>query len=614
MSEKVSGSSSASRMWSITWPTVQNGGTATKSVCMRRPAVSSGYSRLRSTATRSPVGMRARISWRAAGSRLSSRYAASSVSSSATARATRSLGSAGNTWSRTLESSSDSASARKSEPSVSIRDTRCSGSTCSIRSARSGASRPFTRARTRAWSEAASASATGRTSSVTGCAPRPGCGSSTASSCMMAGSLAERFVPRPLNAREPHSTARSRRPSPQTAAPEITSGKRGRSEPRHPAMSVAQKHSVARRRYGLGGERLACPRSACKVRSGAHVRGKPEGEMQSIRAWGLALAVAAGASWPVTAQEACVPTLAAGKALGVSRVVEIDTSSGPLFGAPYKEASFLADGEVVLTFDDGPLRAYTMPVLDALAAHCARATFFLVGRMAVADPETVKEYARRGHTVGTHTWSHQNLKALTPLKARAEIELGFSAVQHAMGQPLAPFFRFPFLSDPKSMIIHLQERQVGIFSIDVDSKDYRTRDPGSVHRKVMADLGRTKKGIVLFHDIQPSTARALPSLLADLQANGHRIVHIKPKAQATTIAEFDSQAQAALDKRRATVADQPLAKRALTWPAAAGSPPTVPVVAKMPSPARPPRVLPAVPAKQGENWRSNFLMNGQSSP
>src|SRR5688572_30295614 len=184
--------------------------------------------------------------------------------------------------------------------------------------------------------------------------------------------------------------------------------------------------------------------------------------MQSIKVWSLVLAVAAGAAESAAAQDACRPTVPAGAALGVSRVVEIDTRTGPLFGAPYRELSFLADGEVVLTFDDGPLRAYTMPVLEALAAHCARATFFLVGRMAVADPETVKEYARRGHTVGTHTWSHANLQAPTPLKARAEIELGFSAVQQAMGKPLAPFFRFPFLRDTKSMIFHLQERQIGI--------------------------------------------------------------------------------------------------------------------------------------------------------
>ena len=344
--------------------------------------------------------------------------------------------------------------------------------------------------------------------------------------------------------------------------------------------------------------------------------------MQSIRVWALVLAVVTSASAPamtqqVGAQEACTPTVPAANALGVSRVAEIDTSSGPLFGAPYREPSFLADGEVVLTFDDGPLRAYTVPVLDALAAHCVKATFFLVGRMAVADPEMVKEYARRGHTVGTHTWSHANLQALTPLKARAEIELGFSAVQQAMGKPLAPFFRFPFLRDPKSMIMHLQGRQIGIFSIDVDAKDFRTRDPGTVHRKVMADLARTKKGIVLFHDIQSSTARALPGLLAELKAKGYRIVHMQPKAPATTVAEFDTQAQQELDKRRVVVADQPLAKRSLTWPLAAASrPPIEPVAVKTSGTARPvqPGPRPVAAPKQGQDWAANFLVSRPANP
>ena len=180
-----------------------------------------------------------------------------------------------------------------------------------------------------------------------------------------------------------------------------------------------------------------------------------------------------GAFASALAQEACTP---GADALGVSRVAEIDTSAGPRFGFQYKEQDILADGEVVLTFDDGPLRAYTKPVLEALQAHCTKATFFLVGRMAVADPEMVREYARLGHTIGIHTWSHQNLHSITPLKARTEIELGFSAVQHALGKPVAPFFRFPYLADSKSMTMHLQGRHVAIFSIDVDSKDYRTRE------------------------------------------------------------------------------------------------------------------------------------------
>jgi len=260
------------------------------------------------------------------------------------------------------------------------------------------------------------------------------------------------------------------------------------------------------------------------------------------------------------------PCVLGADALGVARTIEIDTIAGPRFGAPFKDQDILADGEVVLTFDDGPLRAYSQRVLEALQAHCAKATFFVVGRMAVSDPEMVREYARFGHTVGIHTWSHQNLHRLTPLRARTEIELGFSAVQQALGKPVAPFFRFPYLADTRSMMVHLQERHIAIFSIDVDSKDYRTRNAEAVHRKVMSDLARVKKGIILFHDIQPSTAKALPGLLADLKAKGYRIVHLQPKADATTMAEFDAMAQQQLERRQAKVASEPLARRAFTWP------------------------------------------------
>jgi peptidoglycan-N-acetylglucosamine deacetylase len=306
-------------------------------------------------------------------------------------------------------------------------------------------------------------------------------------------------------------------------------------------------------------------------------------------------AVLLGVAWagtqPAAAQTACANP----RALGVSRTVEIDTTTGPKFGFQYKEEDFLLEGEVVLTFDDGPLRAYTKPVLEALDAECTKATFFSVGRMALADPEMVREYARRGHTVGTHTYSHANLSALTPLKARAEIELGFSAVQQAMGKPVAPFFRFPYLRDTKSLPDYLRGRQIAAFSIDADSKDYLTRDPGTVHRRVMAELARARKGIILFHDIQPSTARALPGLLAELKAKGYRVVHIVPKAQAQTVAEFDTQAQQMLAKRTATAAAQPLARRTPTWPKSGL--PTEPAVVQAPA-APPPVPVQVPPARQ----------------
>jgi peptidoglycan/xylan/chitin deacetylase (PgdA/CDA1 family) len=252
---------------------------------------------------------------------------------------------------------------------------------------------------------------------------------------------------------------------------------------------------------------------------------------------------------------------------------------------------------VILTFDDGPLRAYTRPILEALAQHCSKATFFVVGRMAVADPDMVQEYARQGHTVGTHTWSHANLQALSPARARAEIELGFSAVRAAMGRPIAPFFRFPYLRDSKPTMDYVAGRQLAAFSIDVDSKDYRTRDASAVHRKVMSDLARQKKGIILFHDIHYSTARALPGLLTELKAKGYRVVHLQSKGEAATVAEFDKDALQELARRRAILTAEPLARRSLTWPLAKAFP-SQPAAAEVPDlrPV-PPSVAPAA------NWR-----------
>ncbi len=269
-------------------------------------------------------------------------------------------------------------------------------------------------------------------------------------------------------------------------------------------------------------------------------------------------------------------------AIGLSRIVEIDTTGGPRFGhSQYKDVDFLQDGEVVLTFDDGPIRRYTKPILDTLDAHCTRATFFSVGRMAIADPETLKETARRGHTVASHTWSHAKLSTLTPAKAKAEIEMGNSAVTRAMGSPIAPFFRFPYLRDSKAALEHLKTRNMSTFSIEVDSQDFRTRNPGQVLRNVMSQLKTVKKGIILFHDIQPATAGALSSILDSLKAGGFKVVHLVSKQGNTTLPDYDAIVDREIAKKRLALAAQPLADRAVTWPNSGAAPePAQPLAGK----------------------------------
>jgi len=254
--------------------------------------------------------------------------------------------------------------------------------------------------------------------------------------------------------------------------------------------------------------------------------------------------------------------------LGVSRVVEIDTATGPRFGDQYPkvEPKFLEDHEVVLTFDDGPLRRYTLPILDALDEQCTKATFFSVGRMAVADPATLQEVIRRGHTVGSHTWSHRNLAGLSGDALSREVELGFSAVTAAAGTPIAPFFRFPYLAYNKAGLAHMESRGVGVFGIHVDSKDYRTRNPATVLRNVLAQLEHEKKGILLFHDIHSQTAGAIPSLLAELKARGYKVVQIVPKQHLTTLPQYDAIAEKAIKSKAIAAATNPMATRAATWP------------------------------------------------
>jgi peptidoglycan/xylan/chitin deacetylase (PgdA/CDA1 family) len=236
--------------------------------------------------------------------------------------------------------------------------------------------------------------------------------------------------------------------------------------------------------------------------------------------------------------------------LGVSRVVEVDTESGPSFGGSHLD--FLKDHEVVLTFDDGPMRHHTGQVLAALAEQCTKATFFMVGRMAAANPEMVKEVAAAGHTVATHTWSHLNQRALSMVRGVREIELGVSAVSRALGRPAAPFFRYPYLSDNRRIANYVKSRNMATWWVDIDSKDYTTRNSKRAHDRIMAQLAARKKGIILMHDIQPSTVNGIRVLLEDLHAKGFKVVHIVPKAAVTTIAAYDEDVEKMSSKKVAT--------------------------------------------------------------
>jgi peptidoglycan/xylan/chitin deacetylase (PgdA/CDA1 family) len=247
-------------------------------------------------------------------------------------------------------------------------------------------------------------------------------------------------------------------------------------------------------------------------------------------------------------------------ALGIGRVVEIDTTGGPGFGFEhFKQLDFLKDKEVVLTFDDGPWPVNTPAVLKALADECTTGIFFSIGKHATYYPEILKQVAAAGHTIGSHTWSHATLtnKKLTEDQRKEEIEKGFSAVKWALGGTSpAPFFRFPALQHPPEMVTYLGTRNIAMFSCDLDSFDFKARNAQQVIDVTFKKLDKLGKGIILMHDFHKHTAEALPALLRKLKEGGYKVVQMKPKAPVQTIASYDE--EILKDTKLPTVSSRPV--------------------------------------------------------
>jgi peptidoglycan/xylan/chitin deacetylase (PgdA/CDA1 family) len=194
----------------------------------------------------------------------------------------------------------------------------------------------------------------------------------------------------------------------------------------------------------------------------------------------------------------------------------------------------LARGEVVLTFDDGPIPGKTKTILNALDTHDVKATFLMVGQMANAYPDLVREVAARGHTIGTHTQNHPNLASMSFDRAVGQIDQGRRSVASALGPSrarAAPFFRFPYLASTAALRRHLAMQGIVVIDASVDSKDYFVSSPDQVRSRTLAALEARGSGIVLLHDIHSRTASMLPQFLDDLHARGFKVVHLVPRSR-----------------------------------------------------------------------------------
>jgi peptidoglycan/xylan/chitin deacetylase (PgdA/CDA1 family) len=158
---------------------------------------------------------------------------------------------------------------------------------------------------------------------------------------------------------------------------------------------------------------------------------------------------------------------------------------------------------VALTFDDGPDAVSTPKLLDLLARHRATATFFVTGKKAVAHPGIIAEILSRGHTIGNHTYHHDNF---IMLKSSGALKREIEATQRVLAAfgiiPLV--FRPPVgVTSPRLPAV-LRETGMVVVNFSRRARDRGNREVKGISRRILCGLGAGD--IIMLHDTRPHAA------------------------------------------------------------------------------------------------------------
>src|SRR4051794_26235417 len=177
---------------------------------------------------------------------------------------------------------------------------------------------------------------------------------------------------------------------------------------------------------------------------------------------------------------------------------------------------------IALTFDDGP-GPYTHRLLRELADKHTHATFFLIGRNVAAHPHLVRQEVRAGHAIGNHTWDHPDLTTLTPRQVRSQIDRTARAIKRAAGIS-TDLVRPPYGATDAKVDQQLRRRGDAEILWNVDTQDWLNRSTSITTERALA--GATRGGIILMHDIRPTTVDAVPRIIHELRQRGYALVTI----------------------------------------------------------------------------------------
>jgi peptidoglycan/xylan/chitin deacetylase (PgdA/CDA1 family) len=215
-------------------------------------------------------------------------------------------------------------------------------------------------------------------------------------------------------------------------------------------------------------------------------------------------------------------------ALGTSRVLRVPTSETIGIGHGYP-ALGLAHGEIILTFDDGPMLGTTPAILDILARECVRATFFMIGRRAETYPELARLVRGGGHAIGSHSYTHRELNRLPDDEAKIDVRRGYEAVERAAfgGAADRPrLVRFPGFKSTPELVSFVHDHHGTVVNTNISPSDWRGKPAGVTFYRLRALFDRQDRGILILHDSQPETVKLLPMVIAEMKARKMRIVQL----------------------------------------------------------------------------------------